>query len=308
VGEYVEFTQGFDPALPVAPQKTVKWTPSGKYVNDYTQLYYLVADDSDEGSHRQYYGSKNYFPNGSLLTNESTHAWWVRDTDANKVSLAENLAFPNGQQAVVVTKGKFEMYCPGFLGIANHPNPHVMIVPGTSFLQVGKGTGAPNDESMHFDALVLSTRRAVISLLQLIDSDSSYDTAQLVWCRTLQGEADNSDPFVAKIHSGNGEFDGPHYFDAPGVEGLYSYANRTDSFKIYVQFTPVASGVGDTGQNIPITLAIVKWNWEGHSFLFSNGWQLTGTDYVSEVDSRDSDEFPRWMYIHSNSDPFHICF
>ena len=221
------------------------------------------------------------------------------------------LLFNNSQSAKLTAGGKFSVYRPDFVGLTNDQFACVMVKPGTTVLSVGTGTGAPDDESVQFDVLVQSRKRGWITCPQLIVSSASYDTRDIDWCRNItEPQLDNVASMCSKLHVGDGGADGPHYFDAPSIEGIYSYANKKDSFQVFVQFTPVSAPPSDTGSNIPITLAILGWDWEGHSANFGGTWylDLVQTNQVSTISIQPSDQFPVWQKVHHNDDPFWPCF
>ena len=100
------------------------------------------------------------------------------------------------------------------------------------------------------------------------------------------------------------------YFDAPSIQGLQSYATKKDIFQIYVGFTPISVFPSDVGSNIPITLTILSWDWEGHAVRIGSIWDLNlgQTNRVSTISIQPSDEFPVWQKIHFNEDNFWPCF
>ena len=64
--------------------------------------------------------SDNYFMNPFQVTNENTHAWWVSGGNVfpgekYQAHIGMDLVFANGQNAVVTSKGLFNMYRPSLV-------------------------------------------------------------------------------------------------------------------------------------------------------------------------------------------------
>jgi hypothetical protein len=290
VGQKVTFVGAWD-IDPGAASTDYVWNFSGKYVNHSTQA----------NSH----SSVNYDIDLSLLRTAQPFAWWCSGGE-KKAYLNEILHFSNGQRATLSVSGKFNMYRPQFVGIANQSSAQVKII--GSRLGVGEGTAAVNSGDMQFDVLVQSSMSGNVNCLQLASEDRTYDTTALTsQCFNTGGQywLDNNLSIAAKHIDPQYPQFVTHYWDSPSLSGQHWYVSVKDKFKTYVQFAP-ASSLNDMGDSIYVTLGIIQWDWEG-SAQYITAWQLLGSNSVSGVTTQQSDEFPSWIDIITNPGDFHLC-
>jgi len=147
VGQWIDFTAHWTPFSPDIADGVVHWTFDGDFVNSSWQLFFQPSINSIS-----YYGSLNYVLDSTLLAVENTHAWWtsggVGSPTAKSARLAENLTFSNGQQAVIVTKGMFNMSRPRVAMLSkdnNGPPENTWIAPWNAVCFGGVALGVSGD-------------------------------------------------------------------------------------------------------------------------------------------------------------------
>jgi hypothetical protein len=293
VGQRVTNTMSFEPALPAAATVQLQWLFEGDYVNRI-----IPASDTNH--------SDTYTIDSTLKTNSTSLVWWYSPGPKLVICKA---AIGIGSEITTVTQHySVSIYSPQYVGVANQQSNAVIIIPGTSVLSLGLGSGAPNDLSLQFSVQVASKMRGEMNLFQLIDTDRRYDTTPVTAkCLSSHGDfwRDNTGNMGFLVHLGLNDVESVHYFDAPSVQGLWSTVDIRDRFRVYLQFTPTDQNRA-TSNNIPVTLAVLKWNWEAHS-QSSGGWHLVGTNYVSDISTESTNTFPEWSHVNVNNEGYTIC-
>jgi len=287
VGQKITFTTNWS-SMPAGVQsRTVHWTLDGNYVNDFDQFSFNT--------------STNYFVNTSLLTNETTSAWWVSGATNPIIytaRLAENLTLTNGAQAIVTAKGQFKMFRPSVVMLnpaVNGTPSNIWITPWNilHFGKVGLGlSGGPNNLS--FEVQVLSPHfEGDAKITQICTLEGSGISAVT---NVLDNENPYTNAFTHVLTNSINPFNGHtnniiRVDDAPqnaSVESFHLYASFVD----YIMFAPMGS------TNISVPLGNLSWS---TSFGASHPSTNISPNIVSPPTNPNASEaWPTWSDVFSN--------
>jgi len=217
----------------------------------------------------------------------------------------ETLTFPNGQIATVAAAGAFSVYRPS----ASLDGDSSLLGPVTN--EVNYMTSG----DVMFCAIVESNRfSGRANWTQLINRNitgDGFDFVQIV-VGNLNTRGDfylDNDLFYNTVNDKVGgepehtlisqnETMKVQFSDRPGV-GLTaaSFVSINDSFKTYLIFSPDPA----SANNIWVTLGCVYWGWSGYAaYAPGYGWQLIDGS-TNAFQFNDTDEFPKWTKVYSNS-------
>jgi hypothetical protein len=306
VGQYLNFSAEFRPAVPGLISVNPTWILPGTYVNDH--------DTGDAGC--EIYGI-----NVDLSTNNPTPAWYYSGRSNLTASAGLNCTFANGQKVYVYSNGKFNVFTPA---IQFYPeqgtNAVVEVRHGTGIDSAATLLGIGDDYqgfAMRFSATIGSIQQypgnAIIT--QLINRQESADGISL-------GTGGASDLDNDEIYSQDSVSNNPiwpnwnptkevTFFDQPGIGlstpvgyGFIICASCDDHFNTYFRFKP--DGDAD---NIYVTLGRVDWDWHGianyigwsplNPYPLTN-WQVSGAGICGPTFYQVND-FPIWPAVYNNS-------
>ena len=298
VGQYLKFTNAFNPPLPSGTQKgPILWEFNGTFYNDGTNAVPGVSWPTC---------SSNYFQNPNLLTNETTTAWWVSGGNPAQyhAHIGEYLTFANGQELAVTAKGLFSMYRPdvqitavgGAVSIGTN-----VLWDTCSNLKFGLNCGLPS-QCGGTDGIWLSNYTTLlggfsgsVKWFQVITHTTiRYQDATNQWWRYEhancldKGMPTNSNPYR----------DSPGSSIDPGTKALSMSAN----FDTWLMFQPtgVPPGVAWTGgQWVP--LQKVNWTWSGEGA--EPNWTLVNPVNPSPIVSDPIPNYPHWTNIIKKPGP-----
>lgn len=284
IGEKINLSPLFTPALPEEPQKTVLWSLASKYINAFT-VWLGNGASVDESYYDSAYGLTDFRVDSARLQQENTFAWWqtgsTTDYETKSIGLGMNLTFANGQQVVVTAKGLLGMHQPTVAWNANASLPgavngeKVMGSGAAGLYKVGLLDSVPPGSGILVTADSQSLVPGRFGIIQLIKRN----------CSVLLGswsdwELDGSMPYDNGNHnaskpynfsSGSPGVAQPSLDDAPNVTGIGG-AWSQDQFKDYFMFR------ANTPGSIWATLGTTDWNWFG-SIVWStsspDGWVWT---------------------------------
>lgn len=313
VGQRLDFTPMWTPEVPGIASKTVQWEFGGNFVNDSSQHSTI---SQSEPPTIEYYGSVNYFKNPALLTQESTHAWWVSGkyvpSEEYHAHIGENLTFDNGQQVVVTTIGKFNMF---------RPKPVNYTLTNTFRIKVRHGHVYGSDPGLGDKLGAYDPPEYYVSVDSTFDGDAAIT-------QLINGYATNECPFVFSTGGSNQldlaefpqiqgwKFQTPvtalaptdsmlHFGDGQNLECVGKTAEGLE-FVDYIRFKPVGE------ESIYVTIGKVNWGLEGstdYSLVTGSLYDYRGFTYCTSVgcvypppqgsqhiDSQvsGSEEFPQW--------------
>ena len=295
VGQRLEFTPMWIPALTGLASKIVQWEFGGNFVNDSWQHSIVVGGDPPT---TYYYGSVNYTNNPALLTQENTHAWWVSGDQEYHAHIGEHVTFNNGQQAVVTEMGKFKMnrpiyksFDPCYLIQVNN-FPCLFLNPDESVLALGSlasggycrfevfFTNCPNDAHTAYTQLGSTYRKS--------GNDDPVTSNGQYWLDNIEfgGGTYNVYQNIGHVKQ----------YDYPGILRKTPSSEVTEDFKTYIRFKP---GDESNEDNIWITLGIVTWGWDAKATLSNGVWIINRFAPTSPTWVVD-DQFPIWTNILHN--------
>ena len=283
VGQYMNFYPVFIPSVPGIQQKTVIWVFDGTYVNDHTNAGPSTSD--------------NYFMNPFQVTNENTHAWWVSGGNVFpgvEVPSAHwnGSVFANGQNAVVTSKGLFNMHRPSLVNWTQDCGPTIVTnytidLGLREVIRVGTPDGT---NAMAFHTKVSSAYEGVAGFTQVYD-DESYPNNNGSNVLDVAEMYPHEGPIT--VHTNTGALNTILFDDSP-YEGSYlggSSVSLVLQFKDYARFMPSGGG-----PNIYVTLGKVIWNVNATATYTNGAWVLNpGNQVVPSWDS--SQEFPYWETV-----------
>ncbi len=292
VGQKVIFNTQFTPALSATPSFT-RWKIPTKFVNKAYQRCQVG------GAGCIPYGATTYIADPALLTAAPTPVWWVND-GIKKVSVSQNLTFPNGQSLAVFTAGKVEAYRPEFVGI-----DRIYLPNGGAGCRINTNLSPfeielkDDTDKYGFFANVKSKASGKIAVTQLLQGGFYYDN--FFGAQTLGTEGglwlDNSDPYqngYEQPHPGNNSTVPYTFGDGPSLQCKKSYAQIIFQFRSYLKFKP--SGA----DSIYITLSKFSWSLDSRASTGAGGWSILTNNFV-EATFTDSDEFPDYEKTFHNT-------
>jgi hypothetical protein len=286
IGEKINLSPVFSPALPEEPQKSpIQWALGGTFVNEFQPSLSK--------------GSGYYTNDPFLLTLETTAAWWVsggfNPSATYTATVGEGLTFPNGQYVAIATHGLFTMFRPSVQFPATY-NLTIIPMVTNGYLQLGDATpdGEGGIGEANFNTQITSKQpfTGAANWTQLINRKISNNACPLKYVgQDTDGRYDldaspynaTDSPITTHANANIPPYGIIPFYDSPAVAVCSGGVTIKDDFQTYLQFTPVGSG------SIPVTLGIVTWGWGGTQY----GTTLSAPSTI-QPHYDDSDEFPYW--------------
>jgi len=287
VGEVVEFSTGFAPPMPIAPEKETVWSLPGPYVNKIN----LLPHDCVE-----------YTLNTNLLLQNDTWAWWVwgggtNQTWTNNLGCVLWTTFANGQRASLTVRGKLGMnkptvvsadMCADYTRQSPLPQPHpclFLFQPSPDFVRLGEyevggyarcytAVAARPGDRVQFTQLVQTT--------VVIDGVTNLTTGTSFWLDGPIGRNCAAATTVATNGLGIIAFK-----DRPGRSLLGQSTTRSDAFRVFFQYKP------NSPNSIPVTLGRVDWGWGFEAIKPDDTWGVIPVGLAAPV-WLDDHSFPKW--------------
>ena len=285
VGQFVPFSSYWDETSPYNGSPpgllptTNLWTLAGNYYNDGTNSVPGVS---------WFTCSTNYFVNSTLLTSNSTTAWWVSggtdSPDSYPVKLDEGLFFSNGQHIVLNEEGTIKMW-----------RPRGRISPLTTSVVIYQGRLKFTDPINQREGITfyntISIPVGFSGIRKWVQVASSRvrtleDVNSVVHRETQTGAAPYGDtPIPYNSFDATGTIPG----DSPqtvSLSGGYVRAEASNSFEMWMMFEPPG------GMWVP--LRAVNWSWIGSATNGPDGWAVeSGTNSIDPHDF-ETEEYPAW--------------
>jgi len=296
VGQRLEFTPMWIPALSGIASKIVQWEFGGNFVNDTWQRFIVVGTDPII---IDYYGAVTYSNNPALLTQENTHAWWVSGDQEYHAHIGQHLTFNNGQQVAVTEMGKFKMQRPRLISknmcqdLSELNLPFDVPIRECLFVSETSGgvsLGEFNGGYARFWASFLSRPGDKFVETQIVNSyrqwgaNAPLDSGTNWW---FDGEGEK---FGGKSLAGE---DGvgiiqqtDKYPRIPKDEPEY---HLRDIFKTYMRYRPQEAG------SIFVTLGRVDWSWSVDGQFANGQWSDPAPGSISAPTWHEDEGFPDWI-------------
>ena len=312
IGEKINFSPVFVPALPEEPQKNpIQWTLDGTYINAFKVTTSASSPPMDglEDLYDSARGLTDFRVDAARLKLENTFVWWQTGSttgfETEKIGVGMGLTFANGQYVVVTAKGQIGMHQPTVSFDADSYQAGVVhgrmlgIYPA-NVLQCRVGSYDDESDRIALSARSSSLRQGRFAVTQLIIRDSTVPTDTFTDWRL-----DNSFPYTDDpdwYHSLTTTNQGTAYLqfsDGPScIVGGYTW----DKFDQYFMYRPTTTGTsGQPGTflsgSIWVTLGKANWEWKGKIkyFYLTDSWGWDSAPYCIHSQSiQPSTQIPEW--------------
>ncbi|MDB6021955.1 MAG: hypothetical protein JWQ04_1812, partial [Pedosphaera sp.] len=265
VGQKVDFQVNFFPAVAGLSSTNITWLFTVDYINN----HFIASTGCEIYNIAPYWVAQN-----------PTQAWFYKDKQHALANVGLNCTFTNGQTAYIVAQGMFNVYRPT-ISVNDITARHFSLTGSLGIYKLKLGED-DNVGSMRYDATYTSDYIGQGLITQLCTLDYSGPGPTFSDYRLDGTEAYEQGAIIPGTSSIFLTLqDGPSNVDTlpDRIKG---------SFKDYIRFRP---NVGNTNDNIYITLGIVSWSMNATA---TNSTTISPNDTPDPVGPDNSNDFPFW--------------